>query len=139
MRYAQKPAWEERATAEERANPRYRWIGEQPHDAAMQLLARSQVFVLSSVMEGGASAIAEAVVCGVPVLCSNIPGNVGMLGSEYPGYFQLRDTEQLADLLFRAETDPAFLTNLRQFVKRLQPRFTPAHELAAWARLLQEL
>src|SRR5262249_2561932 len=44
------PAWEETARAEERVNPRYRWIGEQPHDAAMQLLARSRALVLSSVM-----------------------------------------------------------------------------------------
>jgi putative glycosyltransferase (TIGR04348 family) len=131
--------WEETARAEERINPRYRWLGEQPHDAATQLLARSRLLVLSSLMEGGASAIAEAVVCGIPVLCSVIPGNVGMLGSDYTGYFRLKDTEQLADLLFRAETDPAFLTNLREFIEKLQPRFTPAHELASWARLLMHL
>jgi putative glycosyltransferase (TIGR04348 family) len=131
--------WEDSARAEELANPRYRWIGEQTHEAAMQLLARSRVLVLSSMMEGGASAIAEAVVCGVPVLCSDIPGNIGMLGRGYAGYFRLENTDQLADLLDRAERDPDFLAGLQEFIRKLQPRFAPEEELASWDRLLREL
>jgi putative glycosyltransferase (TIGR04348 family) len=131
--------WEDSARAEERVNPRYRWIGEQSHEAAMQLLARSRLLVLSSVMEGGANAIAEAVVCGVPVLCSDIAGNAGMLGSGYPGYFRLKDTGQLASLLVRAETDETFLELLQEFILKLQPRFAPGQEMESWNRLLQEL
>lgn len=130
------PELEAEARAEEIANPRYRWIGEQPHNAAMQLLARSRLLVLSSTMEGGASAIAEAVACGVPVLCSNIPGNLGMLGRGYPGFFRLKDTGHLAGLLVRAETDPNFIGSLKESVRKLQPRFAPEGELAAWKHLL---
>jgi putative glycosyltransferase (TIGR04348 family) len=131
--------WEAKARAEEIANPRYRWVGELSHPAAMELLAASRLLVLSSMMEGGASAIAEAVVCGVPVLCSDIPGNVGMLGSGYPGYFRLSDTEQLAELLTRCEFDREFLAGLHGFIAQLRHRFAPEHELASWARLLADL
>ena len=129
------PRWEALARREERENPRYRWIGEQSHDAAMGLLAGSKLFVLSSAAEGGANAIAEAVVCGVPVVCSDIPGNVGMLQRGYPGYFRPGDTEQLALLLHRAETDTAFTSEIRTLILRMQNRFSPAEELAAWDQL----
>jgi len=131
--------WEDNARAEEVANPRYRWVGEQNHEAAMQLLARSRLLVLSSAMEGGASAIAEAVVCGVPILCSDIPGNIGMLGADYAGYFRLGDTEQLANMLERAENDHDFLGGIQEFVRKLQPRFAPEQELASWDHLLREM
>jgi len=131
--------WEDIARAEEVANPRYRWIGEQDHEAAMQLLARSRLLVVSSAMEGGANAIAEAVVCGVPVLCSDIPGNIGMLGPGYAGYFRPGDTEQLAHFLERAEKDRDFLGGMKEFIRQLQPRFAPEKELASWDQLLREL
>ena len=131
--------WEDRARAEERTNPRYQWIGEQSHEAAIRILTRSHLLVLSSVMEGGANAIAEAVMCGVPVLCSDVAGNVGMLGSSYPGYFGVKDTGQLASLLTRAETDNNFLALLQEFIQKLQQRFGPAQEMESWNRLLQEL
>jgi putative glycosyltransferase (TIGR04348 family) len=133
------PEWEEKAGAEERANPRYRWIGEQSHDAAMELLSASRLLVLSSKIEGGANAIGEAVVCGVPVLCSDVAGNIGMLGSDYPGYFPLADTARLAGLLRRAEVDSGFLTELRTFIHKFQRRFAPQQELASWSRLIAEL
>jgi putative glycosyltransferase (TIGR04348 family) len=128
--------WAARAREEEGANPRYRWLGDQPHDRAMHLLSGSRLLVLSSLMEGGASAIAEAVVCGIPVLCSDIPGNIGMLGRDYTGYFRVQDTENLAQLLRRAETDQNFLKTMRQHVTALQSRFSPQEELSSWTRLL---
>jgi putative glycosyltransferase (TIGR04348 family) len=131
--------WEELARREERENPRYRWIGEQSHETARELLASCHLFVLSSAMEGGANAIAEAVVCGVPVLCSDVPGNVGMLGRDYTGYFRPGDTEQLAAMLHRAEVETVFLNELRGFVRSMQQRFSPEQEVASWDRLLRLL
>jgi putative glycosyltransferase (TIGR04348 family) len=131
--------WEELARREERENSRYRWIGEQSHEATMELLASCHLCVLSSAMEGGANAIAEAVVCGVPVLCSDVPGNVGMLGRDYTGYFRRGDTAQLAAMLHRAEVETAFMNELRGFVRSLQERFSPEEEVASWDRLLRLL
>jgi putative glycosyltransferase (TIGR04348 family) len=131
--------WAEKARTEEQTNPRYHWLGEQPHEATLALLARSRLLVLSSEVEGGANVISEAVVCGVPVLCSRIPGNIGMLGPDYPGHFVLKDTDALRSLLIRSETDKTFFQQLRTFVDRLKHRFSPEREKAAWQSLLEEL
>ena len=131
--------WEARAREEERVNPRYVWLGDRPHDETMQLLSGSRLLVLSSLMEGGANVIAEAVVCGVPVLCSKVPGNIGMLGRDYLGYFKPRDTLELRECLRRIEDQPGLWDRLHLQVLALQPRFSPEAEREAWRRLLQEL
>jgi putative glycosyltransferase (TIGR04348 family) len=133
---ALEPEWETRAREEERLNPRYQWLGEQSHDQAMRVLTSSRLLVVSSTMEGGANVIAEAVVCGVPVLCSDIGGNVGMLGMDYPGYFRVHETEQLAAMLQRAETDGSFLAALRKSTRSVESRFRPDEEVASWIRVL---
>jgi glycosyltransferase involved in cell wall biosynthesis len=102
-------------------------------------MAWSALCVLSSKLEGGANVVSEAIVAGVPLLASRIAGSVGLLGESYPGYFNVGDTETLAQLLRRAETDRAFLTELRAHCARLAPLFRPSRERAAWLRLLKEV
>jgi glycosyltransferase involved in cell wall biosynthesis len=75
----------------------------------------------------------------VPVLASRIDGNVGILGEDYPGLFDVGDTRELARLLIRAETEQHFLSDLRQRVKKLAPLFNPQRERRAWSNLLREL
>src|SRR5438552_6085672 len=133
------PEWETKAREEERLNPRYVWLGDQSHDQAMQLLSGSRALILPSLMEGGASVIAEAVVCGVPVLCSKIAGNIGMLGPEYEGYFAARDAAELAEKLQMFENESGFRERLRRHILGMQSRFGPETERAAWAALLTAL
>ena len=90
-------------------------------------------------MEGGANVVSEGIVAGVPVLSTRISGSIGMLGPDYPGYFEIGDTAGLAALLHRAETDSVFLGNLRDRVTKLAPLYRPAGERDAWRKLLQEL
>jgi len=131
--------WARRATIETRRNPRYVWRGELPRWRAKRLLAGSRLMVLSSLMEGGANVISEASVAGVPVLASRIPGTLGLLGSAYPGYFEVGDTRGLARLLERAETDCGFYEALGDEVRGLAPLFLPSHERRAWKLLLADL
>jgi glycosyltransferase involved in cell wall biosynthesis len=133
------PSMAERADREEGRNPRYRWLGELPRGQALQVLARSRLMALTSRLEGGANAISEAVVAGVPVVSSRIDGSIGLLGGEYPGYFPVGDTAALADLLLRAEHDPSFYRKLQEHGLRLRPLFEPAREREAWKQLLEEL
>jgi glycosyltransferase involved in cell wall biosynthesis len=128
-----------RARAEMETNPRYRWVGEQPAWRVRRIIERSDASILSSRMEGGANALGEAIVAGTPVLASRIPGSVGILGEEYPGYFEVGDTTGLKRLMSRAETDEAFLGQLMKHSNRLVPLFDPAREEASWAELLGEL
>ncbi len=127
------------ARAEGKRSPRYHWLGEIPRWKARRLIRSSRVMVLSSRLEGGANVISEALVDGTPVLASRIPGSVGLLGADYPGYFPVADTAALARLLARAESDPRFYAELKARCNRLAPLFRPAREQAAWKRLLREV
>lgn len=130
---------EQRARREMRINRRYRWLGESSHARTKNILARSRLCVVSSHMEGGANILSETIVAHVPVLASRIDGNVGILGSDYPGLFRVGDTQQLARLMTRAETDPKFLSELKFRVQKLAPLFDPKRERMAWANLIREL
>jgi putative glycosyltransferase (TIGR04348 family) len=128
-----------RARAESKRNRRYRWLGEQPRWRVRRILARSQLTVLSSRMEGGANVLSESLVASVPVLASRIPGNQGVLREDYPGYFTVGDTRSLARLLKRAETDAAFYAYLITRCRKLARLFDPAREEEAWGNLLDEI
>lgn len=132
-------AMEQRAKDEMRANPRYRWLGDLSHGHAVHLLARSRLLVLASRAEGGANVISEALAYGVPVLASKIPGTVGLLGPDYPGYFQVGDTRALTALLDRAETEPEFYESLLAGMRARQGLVAPQRERSAWRALLREL
>jgi putative glycosyltransferase (TIGR04348 family) len=128
-----------RANAEMADNPRYRWLGELPRWQALRVLARSHVLVLSSLMEGGANVISEALALGVPILASRIAGSVGLLGEDYPGYFPVEETTALARLLEQVEMEPCFYQALRAWCTRLAPLVHPAREHQTWAELLCEV
>jgi len=131
--------WAAKAKAEMAANPRYLWRDDVPRTAVQKLLRRSHAMILSSLSEGGANVISEAVVGGVPILASRMDGNVGLLGADYPGYFPVGNTEALARLLLKIETDRRFVASLRSAIARRAPLFRPEREVAAWRRLLAEL
>lgn len=133
------PALAARARVLETRVARYRWLGEVPRWRARRILVGSHLLALTSRMEGGANVISEALADGVPVLASRIPGSEGILGSRYPGFFPVADTEALARLLFRAETDARFYKRLKAWCQRLAPLVEPARERQAWADLLDEL
>lgn len=130
----------ERARALSAANPRYDWLGELPRDDTLAVLARSRLLVLTSRNEGGANVVSEALAAGVPVLSTAIPGSLGLLGEDYPGYFPVGDTSALADLLLAAERDrDGFYRDLVRRCERLRELVAPEREKNAWASLLADL
>ena len=135
---ALEPDFEPRARSEAASNPRYRWLGEMPHWRARRVLARSRLAVITSRSEGGANVLSEAIAAGIPVVSSHIPGSTGVLGSDYPGLFSVGDTQGLAALLHRAETDRDFYGALGAWCRRLGPLVEPARERRAWRELLRE-
>ena len=133
------PEMGRQARREMAANARYRWLGDLPRWRALRILSRCRLLVQSSLLEGGANTISEAIVAGVPVVSSRISGSVGLLGEDYPGYYPVGDTRALSAVLYRAETDARFYHSLRSRCRKLASRFAPARERAALARLLREL
>ncbi len=128
-----------RARLEMMSNTRYKWLGEVSPSQVAGVMSKSRLFVISSRMEGGANAVGEAIVAGLPVLASDIPGSIGILGDDYPGYFQVGDTRELARLMLRCETEPQFLADLTSRCHGLTALFDPCREQSAWAGLLDEL
>lgn len=122
-----------------REDNRYAWIGELPHQAALHWLSSSHLMVISSWMEGGAHALSEAVAAGVPVLASNIPGNRGLLGADYPGLFTAGDDAALAALLRQTMDSSAFLARLTDAVLARRPLVSAETERERIARLIDSL
>lgn len=120
------------------ADSRFRWLGELPHWQTLKRLARSHLMVISSRMEGGANVICEALAAEVPVIASDISGNIGMLGTDYAGYYRYGDERALAQLLWRAESDADFYARLQTQCAARRPLFTPEQERTGLERLLAE-
>ena len=123
----------------QRSHPHYRWLAAQPHEATRRRIQRAHVLVHASRMEGGAHVVMEAIRSGTPVLASRIPGNVGMLGSDYSGYFETGDAHGLAALLVRCRDEPAILEHLETQCAARAHLFEPARERATLIALLTEL
>ena len=115
---------------------RWRWLGARSRCETLRVLAGSALLVLASRSEGGANAVTEAIAAGVPVLSTRIDGSLGILGADYPGYFEVGDHAGLAALLARCEADPESLADLRARIAALQPLVDPAREREAWQQLL---
>jgi putative glycosyltransferase (TIGR04348 family) len=130
---------ERRAIDEMTRNHRYRWLGEVSNSKAQQLLARSRLLVLSSKLEGGANVVSEAIAASVPILASRISGSIGLLGEDYPGYFEVGSTAQLADLMNRCEQYADFYGELLSHVKQLASQFTPRCEQESLAQLVDDV
>lgn len=118
--------------------PRYSWIDSVPHAKALHWIARSHLLVVSSLMEGGANVICEAARIGTPVLASRVPGNVGMLGARYPGYFPLGDDRFLARLLRVTSSKPASYEKLKRELRNRKRLFSPTAEKAALGKAVRE-
>jgi putative glycosyltransferase (TIGR04348 family) len=140
------PGWSELARNAEAKNPHYRWRGALPHAQTLAAIRQAHVLVHTSAMEGGAHVILEAVCNGTPVLASRVPGNVGMLGADYGGYFEHGDAEGLVRLLERCRAgqdpnapEPPLLDRLRAQCSLRAPLFAPESERTALLQLIGEL
>ena len=128
--------WADKAKKEMARNPRYQWLGEVPGWRVRREFVKTHLMVLSSIMEGGANVISEAVAAGVPIIASDIEGAKGLLGDSYDGYFPVKDTQALGALLLRAEVDSSFLKRLEQQCAAKLSKFTLERESAEWRVLL---
>lgn len=133
------PKLAEAARALALRDPRYRYSGALPHGLARAAIHAAHVLVHPSIMEGGANVVVEAITSGTPVVASLISGNVGLLGKDYPGYFEARDASGLAARLVQALESRRYLASLRAACARRRARLRPeaeARSLRALAAVL---
>jgi len=125
---AMNPQMKDQATNFNATIDRYRWLSEVSHADALKALSQSRLMVISSRMEGGAHVVSEAIALGIPVIASDIPGNRGLLGEDYPGYYPVADENALATLLYRVEKMPTFYASLQKHIDLRRELITPARE-----------
>lgn len=83
------------------------------------ILNASDFFIFPSIREGLSVALMEAMVAGLPCICSCIRGNTDLLGEEYPYYFESMDTAELTNQILKISNDHR---NWSEYVKtRVQP------------------
>ena len=133
------PALAAEAKALEKADPRFHYAGALSHGLARAAIKRAHVLVHPSIMEGGANVIVEAITAGTPVLASRMSGNVGMLGTDYPGYFDVRDASGLRDRLVHLAEDRRSLVALERAARARRALFHPAAEARAVRKLVSGL
>ena len=134
------PHWQTQAQVTALACPHYHWWGALAHEQTRRRIQQSHVLVHTSRMEGGAHVVMEAVCSGTPVLASRIPGNIGMLGADYAGYFDWNDAAALAALLRRCRNNDDPLRGQLQAQCALRaPLFAAPAERASLHHLLQAM
>jgi putative glycosyltransferase (TIGR04348 family) len=133
------PEFKKKALSIEKNINRYQWLGELSHSSTLQWLSRSHVMIISSIMEGGAHVVSEAIAIGIPVIASDIPGNRGLLGDAYPAYYPVGDKVALSELLIKAESNPAFYQKLCKGIAGRQNITKPELEQRSIQKLLKSL
>lgn len=136
---AMSPEFKKQAISIEKNVIRYRWLGQLSHSKTLQWLSRSHVMIISSIMEGGAHVVSEAIAIGIPVIASDIPGNRGLLGDTYPAYYSVGDKLALSKLLNKAEADPVFYQKLCRAITLRQKITKPELEQKSIQKLIKSL
>ena len=83
--------------------------------------------------------VTEAIAIGVPVIASDIPGNRGLLGDDYPGYYPVGDAKALALMLQKAEFEPLFYKSLEAHIKKRVRYAQPSSEKRSIKLLMESL
>jgi len=133
------PALGDEARALAAAQTNYRWLGALLPAEVRTRMAAAHVLMHPSRMEGGAHAVIEAVRSGLAVLASRIDGNVGLLGTDYPGFVEPGDAVGFARRLQQLRDEPAMLADWTRRAQALAPRFEPAQERQSLRTLLASL
>lgn len=131
--------WAEAAESEMAHNPRYQWRGELPRADALALLAGADVLACTSLLEGGANVVSEAIALGVPVIGTIVDGTTGLLGDDHPGLVPVGDEAALAEVILGLERDPAAYAEVEHRTTAVRHLADPASERAAWRSVLEAI
>ena len=120
-------------------NPRFEWLGARRRGEALWFLSGARALVATSRHEGGPNAISEALALHLPILCTAIPGALGLVGADHPATFPAGDAPALARLLERLEEDGVFRATLAERSRARAWITEPERERQAWQALVEEL
>lgn len=114
-----------------------RHVGMVPEEALPALYTGARLFVFPSLWEGFGLPVLEAMACGVPVACSDIPALREVAG-EAARFFDPRDMESMAQVIEEAwdhAGDPAWRARCRAQAARFSWEETARRTLEAYQRV----
>ncbi len=92
-------------------------------DQVLERLQQADIFVLPSRAEGMSNALLEAMVCGLPVVVSDIPGNIDIVAHEHDGLlFAVNDSNSLVQALASLLDQPVLRERLGQAARQTVER-----------------
>ena len=80
-------------------NKKIKFLGYVNHKKTMEILLKSDLFLNTSIVEGSCLALKEAIDLRIPVLVSNNPCHMAIMGNNYPGFFKKTKKEDLTKKL----------------------------------------
>ena len=132
--------WEEAALEEAQANPRYHWHRELDRTAALDLLASGHVLACTSLTEGGANVVTEAIALGVPGHRHPYRRQTpGWSATITPDWCRSATSRRWPELLSRLETDANLMAELQRRTDELESITDPATERETLAAVLASL
>lgn len=137
--YGNANSMEFRENAGKYSSEAYEWKGEVPRSDLLKALKNADFLLNTSYIEGSSNAIYESIALGTPIIASAIPGNIGVLGKDYPGLFHLDDSKSLASILDTFSTSESFRNRIQEWCDALKVDFDPRREQKDWCDLLAEL
>ena len=115
-------------------------LGHCDADTVRAEMAKADLLVHPSLMEGGALVIAEAFGQGLPVLASRISGHLGILGEDYPAYFSQGDIQDLSRQLLAFATDNKVAASWHDALAQRAPQLcNPEREALDLAGIVQDV
>lgn len=104
------------------------------------ILQHTHLLIHSSKSEGMSVAVLEAVLSQIPVVATRIPGNMEVMGAEYPYYFEPGNETTLAHALMKAHDNYAELKEYAiDLDKELAPLYSREQMKMRLAEVLQQL
>lgn len=129
----------DRARRVSSSDPRYTYLGEVNHRAALDLIGDAHGLLLPSHSEGGANVLSEALLLGRGVLASDVPGSRSLWCRMDETGFDPDDPAGLAARLRRFAEDAPWRAELAAAAGEAGQRLRSLDEAAAWAELVREV
>ncbi|MHA1393796.1 MAG: glycosyltransferase family 4 protein [Promethearchaeota archaeon] len=103
-----------------RMNLNVKFLGTIPNEQLPEIINKHEIFILPSIWEGNPKALMEAMSCGLPCICSNIPGINDIIIHKKNGYLCGTSLESIrnaiTDLLKNEKLKNIIAENARDFV-----------------------